>query len=203
VGERERVERGPRRRIAVQQRPQSATASRTALHACLDDWAARPERLTEELLDVYDTATTAPLWPAERPPQAAMVETVRQIRGVGRYRPLRDGRRVLRAQLAYLDDLYAQPIDACAEVKAWRATGWGAQRPPQIARIHRVVVAARREFRAHERTIYQTSQFLKRHGGKLGREIDESVWLGLERPDNRDNCDDVLVAVAPEEAFCG
>jgi hypothetical protein len=51
----------------------TATASRTALHACLDDWAARPERLTEELLDVYDTATTAPLWPAERPPQAAMV----------------------------------------------------------------------------------------------------------------------------------
>ena len=44
---------------------------------------------------------------------------------------------------------------------------------------------------------------MRRHGGKAGRRLDPPVWLGIEAPANRDNCDDVLVAVAPEEAFCG
>ena len=181
----------------------AATAARVAQHACLDDWAARPERLTEELTYFYDVVTSAPLWPAERVAQAQLVETVNHVRGVGKYRPLRDGRRILRDQLAHLDRLYSQPIDACAEVKAWRASGWGEQRPPQIERVHRLVTAARRHFRRQEVFLYRAVTFLHRHGGKTGRRVHAPIWLGIEAPDNRDNCDVVLIVVAPEDSFCG
>src|SRR3954453_19816978 len=88
----------------------AATAARTAMHACLDGWAARPEKRTDELTDFYDVVTSAPLWPAQRPVQAGLREAVDHVRGVGRYRSLRDGRRVLRDQLARLDRLYSEPI---------------------------------------------------------------------------------------------
>ena len=179
------------------QQEDAATAARTAMHACLDDWAARPEKRTAELTDFYDVVTSAPLWPAERPAQAQLVETVDHVRGVGRYRPLRDGRRILHDQLAHLDRLYSTPIDGCAEVKAWRAAGWGEDRPPQIARVHRLVTGARRHSRRQEVLIFSAVEFLRRHGGKAGRGLDPPVWLGIEAPGNRDNCDDVLVAVNP------
>jgi len=185
------------------QQEDAATAARNATHACLDDWAARPERLTEELTDFYDVVTSAPLWPGRRPAQAQLVETVDHVRGVGKFRPLRDGRRILRGQLAHLDSLYSQPIDGCAEVKAWRASGWGEDRPPQIARVHRLVTGARRHSRREEVFLFRAVDFMRRHGGTVGRSLDPPVWVGIEAPGNRDNCDDVLVAVAPEEAFCG
>jgi hypothetical protein len=190
-------------RVVTRSQEDAATAARTATHACLEDWAARPERLTEELTDFYDVVTSAPLWPAQRPAHAKLVDTVNHVRGVGKYRPLRDGRRVLRRQLAYLDRLYSQPIDACAEVKAWRASGWGAPRPPQIGRVHRLVTTLRRHSRRQEVVLYRAVTFVRRHGGKVGRRLDAPVWFGIEAPDNRDNCDDVLVVVAPEESFCG
>ena len=81
--------------------------------------------------------------------------------------------------------------------------GLGRARPPQIARVHRLVVAGRRHFRREEVLLYRTVRFLRRHGGAPGRRLDPPVWVGIAAPDNRDNCDDVLVAVAPEESFCG
>jgi hypothetical protein len=181
-----------------------AEAARQGPHACLEDWAARPEALTEELLTFYDVVTSAPLWPAERPPQAALVAAVDRTRGIGTYGPLRKGRRLLRAQLAFIDELYSQPIDACAEVKAWRASGWAlGARPPQIARVHRVIARTRKELRDSDRRMFHTIDFIRRHAATLGNRLLRQVWIGIEPPENRDNCDDVLVAVAPEEAFCG
>jgi hypothetical protein len=181
----------------------AATAARTAMHACLDDWAARPEKRTDELTDFYDVVTSAPLWPAQRPVQAGLVEAVDHVRGVGRYRSLRDGRRVLHDQLARLDRLYSEPIDACVEVSAWRASGWGDDRPPHIALVHRLVTGARRHLRRQEVVLGRAATFVRHHGGKLGRRVYPLVWAGIEAPDNRDNCDDVLVAIAPDESFCG
>ncbi len=65
------------------------------------------------------------------------------------------------------------------------------------------MVAARRHNRREEVLLYRTVRFLRRHGGTPGRRLDPPVWVGIAAPDNRDNCDDVLVAVAPEESFCG
>ena len=119
-----------------------AVPVRAALKTCIDDWAARPEQRVVELRQFYDVTVTAPLWALERPPLAAWVAELMRVRGIGALPSLRDGRRVLRAQLAYTDSLYAEPIDACGEVKAWRASGWGERRPPQLARLHRIQVHA-------------------------------------------------------------
>jgi hypothetical protein len=178
---------------------EAATAARTALHACLDDWKARPDEYTEELLTFYDVATTAPLWPAERPAAAQLVEKLAAIKGAGRYTPLRVARRTLRRQLARLDAVYGEPIDACAEVKAWRAAAWKA-RPPAIARIHRLIPGPPGHH--DDRLLYRAQEFVARHAPAWGRRLRRLVWEGVSAPQNRDNCDDVLIALAPDEAFC-
>lgn len=180
-----------------------AVAVRAALKACIDDWAARPEERVVELRQFYDVVVTAPLWERERPPAATWVEQLKRIRGIGALRSLRDGRRALRAQLAYTDALYAEPVDACGEVKAWRASGWGEQRPPQLARLHAIQVRARRHFRQREVALFRAGDTVKRRAGAVGRRAKEDIWLGIQPPDRGDYCDDVLIAIDSEEAFCG
>jgi hypothetical protein len=172
-----------------------------ALHACLDDWAARPERLTNEVFAFYEVVIAAPLWPVERPPQAQWVADLGRVRGVGALPSLRDARRTLKAQLAYVDALYAEPVDACAEVRAWRAADWK-KRPPQVARILRLRTEAGRHAREWRAGLGGGGRFIRRLGGAVGRKVYEDVWMGIGRPYAIDTCDEVLLAVNPEEGFC-
>jgi hypothetical protein len=134
---------------------------------------------------------------------AEWVAELERVRGIGAVRSLRDGRRVLRAQLAYTDSLYAEPIDACGEVKAWRASGWDERRPRQIERLHRIQVRARRHARRYEVTLFRAGDTVKRRAGSLGRRAYEDIWLGIGPPDRGDYCDEVLITIDAEEAFCG
>ena len=137
------------------------------------------------------------------PTDGGLGRGAKRVRGIGALRTLRDGRRVLRAQLAYTDALYAEPVDACGEVKAWRASGWGERRPRQIARLHRIHVHAGQHARRHEVTLFRAGDTVKRRAGALGRRAYEDIWLGIGPPDRGDDCDDVLIAIDAEEAFCG
>jgi hypothetical protein len=83
----------------------------------------------------------------------------------------------LKAELAFVDALFAEPVDACAEVRAWRAAGWE-KRPPQVARILGLRTEARRHSREWRVALTRGGEFVRRLG-------------------------DVLLAIDEEEGFCG
>ena len=52
-------------------------------------------------------------------------------------------------------------------------------------------------------TLFRAGDTVKRRAGALGRRAYEDIWTGIGPPDRGDYCDDVLIAIDPEEAFCG
>lgn len=193
-----------RQLLTVREAPgDPGAAVRAAARACEADWAARPDERAEELFRFYDTAMSAPLWPEERPSMERWVTALHQVRGAGALPSLRDARRRLKGDLVYIDKLFSEPIDACAEVRAWRASGWTAARPPQLARLHALRLERERHVDGRRVDLYRGGRFVQRLGGRLGREVYQDIWFGIGRPDNLDHCDPALIAIEPEEAFCG
>ena len=85
----------------------------------------------------------------------------------------------------------------------WRAANWGDVRPPQLARLHAARLRREREARRRRAELYRGARFVQRLGGSAGREAYELVLGGLARPSNLNDCDPVVIAIDPEEAFCG
>jgi hypothetical protein len=98
-----------------------AQPARDTARACLDDWRAAPPSRNAALFDLYRVSVTRPVFVGEEPVLRHWLDRLLAAPGVDNIGPLRDARRALRSELAFLHQIYAKPIDACAAIRTWHA----------------------------------------------------------------------------------
>lgn len=175
-----------------------------SLHACTEDFATAPDEHEAELRFFYSVAVSAPLWAAQRSLQTTWLKDLKRTTSISSWATLRTARSALAAQLAYVESLYAQPIDACAEIRAWRAEGWGIeQRPAQLARLHPLEAFGTGHRKAWDRAHIRAALFVAKHGGSAGNKASENVYYGITAPIGLDYCDPVYRSIEGPDPICG
>jgi hypothetical protein len=153
-----------------------------------------------ELWYAYRIATGARVWAAGE--GAAMTAWVQAVTRGSTAPTLRRARRALAADLAYVEQLFSQPVGLCVEARAWHAGQWRA-RPPQLERIKRAYDARSKTSKADHQALYRAGRYLTRYGGKPGKDAADLVWNGIGLPNAVDYCDAVIDTLDPEDSFCG
>jgi hypothetical protein len=175
-----------------------------AAKRCLADWRAAPQARRDELFRFYEIAVSRAVFAAEEPAFARWLDDLDAVPGVGTIGPLRDARRALARQLAFVRGVFANVNDPCAAVGAWRSAGWrDSTEPPIMVDVRRSLMAGRRAGSAWSRAILRGARLLERRGGPIGRRGAVQMRTGIGLPDVFDTCEPVLIVLAPDEVFCG
>ena len=191
----------------------SADLRRLAGAACLDVLRASPERVREQLLNVYFAWVSDGLWQVDAPLFERWIRRLRAVPGVSRIAALRNARLSLAVGVQGAGLIYAAGRDVCGPARAWQAGGWRVdQRPPALipfgpplAGLAQVARLAQDDGpRSDSAGVQQAERLLRRRGGRAGALAARVLHAEVDEPDERvfRRCDPVVAVLDPQRVAC-